>query len=101
LDAYLLKFPQYDRLIAIKPSGWTHTDAPGVCQLSKGVIISKKSKNITIYGLEYSEHSSFDELKNCIQTLRPEKIIPTVNVAKKESRDLMQSYFNEWMANRK
>ena len=49
-------------------------------------------------GLEYSEHSSFDELKNCISTLRPRKIIPHVNVAKKESRDKMQSYFNEWLS---
>lgn len=48
--------------------------------------------------MEYSEHSSFEELRNFIQTHRPRKIIPHVNVAKKECRDKMQSYFNEWLA---
>jgi hypothetical protein len=63
----------------------------------KGISIEKSTKNITIYGLEYSEHSSFDELKNFISKIKPRKIIPHVNVAKKESRDKMQSYFQQWL----
>ncbi|RNA12385.1 DNA cross-link repair 1A, partial [Brachionus plicatilis] len=95
LQNYLSKYPNYDNLLAIKPTGWTHKES----SLSDGLSIEKKYKNITIYGLEYSEHSSFDELKNFIKTVRPRKIIPHVNVAKKESRDKMQSYFNQWLYN--
>ncbi|CAF0851124.1 unnamed protein product [Brachionus calyciflorus] len=91
---YLAKYPSYENLIAIKPTGWTHKES----ELSDGLSIEKKSKNITIYGLEYSEHSSFEELRNFIKSVRPRKIIPHVNVAKKESRDKMQSYFNEWLS---
>jgi mRNA degradation ribonuclease J1/J2 len=61
---------------------------------------AKNESSLVIFqnhqGLEYSEHSSFEELKSCISTLKPRKIIPHVNVAKKETRDKMQSYFNEW-----
>jgi DNA cross-link repair 1A protein len=95
LTEHLDKFPAYNYLIAIKPTGWTHKEDASN-STNQGYSIEKKAKNVIIYGLEYSEHSSFDELKNCISTLKPRKIIPHVNVAKKEVRDKMQAYFNEW-----
>jgi hypothetical protein len=57
-----------------------------------------KKQNFTYdLGLEYSEHSSFDELRNFVKAFRPRKIIPTVSVARKENRDRMQAYFDEWL----
>ena len=51
-------------------------------------------------GIPYSEHSSFNELKACIQGLRPCKIIPTVNNSSAHERDKMQKMFREWLSER-
>lgn len=52
---------------------------------------------VTLYGIPYSEHSSFDELKWFVSTLKPFKIIPTVNIGSKDSRDQMQKHLKEWL----
>jgi len=53
---------------------------PGWSFQKKGVNV-RKDGNITIYGIPYSEHSSYDELRDCVRTLRPRKLVPTVNAA--------------------
>jgi DNA cross-link repair 1A protein len=95
LTSYLSKYKtKYDNLIAIKPTGWTHQRNNTInTNPNEGIKIVEETKNIKIYGLEYSEHSSFSELKTCVQTLKPRKIIPTVNVHdKKQSK-----YFDQWL----
>ena len=71
MDKYSLN---YNKVIGIKPTGWTTPRSTGG---SKHYSVELKSSNITVYGFPYSEHSSFDELKDFIQYLKPKRIIPT------------------------
>ncbi|XP_055805715.1 DNA cross-link repair protein SNM1 isoform X2 [Solanum dulcamara] len=85
---------QYTSMLAFRPTGWTYSETIGdnlnlIKPISKG--------NITIYGVPYSEHSNFTELQEFVQFLRPEKIIPTVNVGNAVNRGKMQSYFQQWL----
>ncbi len=52
--------------------------APGWSYQKKG-LQTRREGNVTIYGIPYSEHSSFAELRDCVKHLRPKRIIPTVN----------------------
>ena len=83
----------YSKLLAIKPTGWTFTK----CKNSE--LESLKidfEKNIILMEIPYSEHSSFSELKNFVEALKPNKIIPTVNVGNPNTRSIMNSYLNKW-----
>jgi len=88
------KESKYEHLLAIKPTGWTFTNNTN----SLDDIKPQTKGGISIYGLPYSEHSSFKELEWFIRTLKPYKIIPTVNIGSKPSRDQMQTYFNQWLS---
>ncbi|XP_070563103.1 uncharacterized protein [Ptychodera flava] len=94
LYAYLNKFKhKYDSVLAFKPTGWTHSER---CS-SLSEIKPTKSGVITVYGVPYSEHSSYSELKRFVQFLKPEKILPTVNNGNAQSRKKMEALFAEWM----
>ncbi|KAI4348406.1 hypothetical protein L6164_009133 [Bauhinia variegata] len=91
LKSYEEKFAA---VLAFRPTGWTFSEKIGnhlelIKPISKG--------NVTIYGVPYSEHSSFTELREFVQFLRPDKIIPTVNVWRAANREKMQSYFRGWL----
>lgn len=98
LERYLKTYMgHYTSVLAFRATGWTYSDTVG----NHLDLIRPNSKgSVTIYGVPYSEHSSFTELQEFIQFLRPERIIPTVNVGNAANRDKMQSYFREWLKGR-
>lgn len=94
LQDHLNKFSEnFDQVLAFKPTGWTYSDS---C-LSLLDIKPQTRGRITIYGIPYSEHSSYLEMKHFVQWLKPQKIIPTVNVGDWRARSLMEKHFRDWM----
>ncbi|XP_006002870.1 DNA cross-link repair 1A protein [Latimeria chalumnae] len=95
LNMHLNKFSgKYDQVLAFRPTGWTYS---GQCD-SVADTKPQTRGNITIYGIPYSEHSSYLEMKHFVQWVRPNKIIPTVNVGKWQARKAMEKLFSEWMS---
>lgn len=93
LQSHLKKFSgKYDEILAFRPTGWTHSDK----LTTMADVIPQTKGNISIYGIPYSEHSSYLEMKRFVQWLKPQKIIPTVNVGTWRSRSRMDKYFKEW-----
>ncbi|XP_042316408.1 DNA cross-link repair 1A protein [Sceloporus undulatus] len=93
LQSHLNKFSEkFDQILAFKPTGWTYSDR--CCSLSD--IQPQTRGKITIYGIPYSEHSSFLEMKRFVQWLKPQKIIPTVNVGNWKARNEMEKHFRDW-----
>nr|XP_025973246.1 DNA cross-link repair 1A protein isoform X1 [Dromaius novaehollandiae] len=94
LQDHLNKFSEnFDQVLAFKPTGWTYSDS---C-LSLVDIKPQTRGRITIYGIPYSEHSSYLEMKRFVQWLKPQKIIPTVNAGDWRARSLMEKRFRDWM----
>lgn len=99
----------FDSLIAFKPTGWTYKSSNSQTSDMKlaplSHIISPPSdrtlqlspyynyKNIKLFGVPYSEHSSFRELASFIASLEIFNIIPTVNINQLQS---MSNYFDKW-----
>jgi DNA cross-link repair 1A protein len=67
----------YDRIVGYRPTGWSMGTKP-----SATLVSSRYSGNLTIHGVPYSEHSSFPELVDCLECLKPQRIVPTVNASK-------------------
>ncbi|BFZ18369.1 hypothetical protein BsWGS_21407 [Bradybaena similaris] len=84
--------PKFKSVLALEPTGWSHSNG-----VSLENLCPKWSRNnVTLYGIPYSEHSSFQELKRFVQFLRPKKIIPTVNNGSPAARKKMEDIFSSW-----
>lgn len=95
LREYLSKYRGvFNEIIGLKPTGWEHSSSA-----SKNVFSLKPISQgpVTIYGVPYSEHSSFGELKKFVQFLKPKHITPTVNVENAQYRNQMVSHFKQWL----
>jgi mRNA degradation ribonuclease J1/J2 len=73
------------RGVIVRPTGWSFSKS------SKASVVHTRpsSHNVTIASAPYSEHSSYEEIKQCVKILRPKKIIPTVNAETEEQRRRM------------
>jgi len=91
----------YDRASGFRPTGWTHGGGRGAQKPKKpfsssssrndaggkgDIVTVRRSGPHAIYGVPYSEHSSFAELVDCLIALKPKKIVPTVSVSKGEEQ---------------
>ncbi|KAI9189047.1 DNA cross-link repair protein PSO2/SNM1 [Blastocladiella emersonii ATCC 22665] len=56
--------------------------------------------SVAMFGISYSEHSSFRELRHFVRGLRVQRIVPTVNVGSAESRAIMDKHLNQWQADK-
>lgn len=59
------------------------------------------STTVKIYGVPYSEHSSFRELAAFIASVDIQRIIPTVNMGNETSRERMAKFYNQWQEEKK
>ncbi|KAF1329787.1 DNA cross-link repair protein, partial [Globisporangium splendens] len=94
LQKHRLRFRE---IVAFRPTGWTFSKSNTSASIS--TCRTDASGAIRIYGIPYSEHSSFAELTEFVQVMNPHVIIPTVNCcteqqAKKQVDLLRQSAFH-------
>ena len=121
LDDYLKDyFPHFTRAVGFRPSGWNYrppnsrfTESPLVSTVlhsdnwkstysMKELVPQRGSTSrASCFGVPYSEHSSFRELTMFCTALRIEKVIPTVNVGSKKSRERMKGWCERWAAERR
>lgn len=71
LQRYLQPGSRWQQVVGFRPTGWSHRKAPGLQCWREGAT--------AVYGVPYSEHSSWTDLRACVAALRPRKIVPTVN----------------------
>ena len=106
----------YDRIVAFKPTGWSHTsktsktlDAqipnwlrPSLVEINSSIGNALKvtaindSGTVVLISFPYSEHSSYDELEMFVKGVRAKRIIPTVNMGTEAARTAMQRIFTQW-----
>ncbi|EIW79144.1 DRMBL-domain-containing protein [Coniophora puteana RWD-64-598 SS2] len=119
LKPYLQRFKStYSRVLGFRPTGWTYTPPSGSDMspsipaiISRGQAkvfncadlrpMQKSSFELQMYGVPYSEHSSFFELTCFALSCDWRKMIATVNVGKETSRAKMSKWVERWEAEKK
>ncbi|WWD04187.1 hypothetical protein V865_002254 [Kwoniella europaea PYCC6329] len=118
MQPYLARLhPHFDRVLAFRPTGWTYTPPAGTDMLPDVNTVIKRDqarwfsekdlkemrgscRTFQLFGVPYSEHSSFTEL-TCFALSIPGpeiKMIATVNVGNEKSRAKMKKWFEKWAA---
>ncbi|KAH8554165.1 DNA repair metallo-beta-lactamase-domain-containing protein [Umbelopsis sp. PMI_123] len=119
LSAYVKSLsPYFTSVLAFRPTGWTFKSSSAQTLdmssasleyitsnvpkfTAKSLRPSYSSPTVTIYGIPYSEHSSFRELASFIGSLDIKRIVPTVNVGSERSRQKMGNFFRKWETEKK
>ncbi|EPQ25743.1 uncharacterized protein PFL1_06610 [Pseudozyma flocculosa PF-1] len=109
----------FTHAIAFRPTGWTYKPPTGIDTVSPNLdrlIEWNQARNFgphgffptrdstpeyMIYGVPYSEHSSFFELTSFALSTRYDRIIATVNVGSHASRAKMSKWFDRWAAEKR
>ena len=105
----------FTHAVAFRPTGWTYKPPAGMDTVSPSLdrlIQWNQSRSFSwqnlyptrdstpdymIYGVPYSEHSSFFELTAFALCTKYDRIIATVNVGSPTSRAKMAKWFEKWM----
>ncbi|KAH7881772.1 DNA repair metallo-beta-lactamase-domain-containing protein [Phlebopus sp. FC_14] len=119
LKSYIQGFKGiFSRAVGFRPTGWTYSPPSGTdldpsvqSIISRGQSRSfsyadlrpmqKSTYNIQMFGVPYSEHSSFLELNCFAMSCQWGKMIATVNVGNESSRAKMVKWVERWEAERK
>lgn len=81
---------KFDRVVGFRPTGWSMSSK------SNGIVNSQTKGSFTVHGIPYSEHSSFNELVDCLDCLKPKRIIPTVSASKSQEQvDLLLHHLKQ------
>ena len=110
----------FSRVVAFRPTGWNYrppasrvTDNPSVNSVlysdswktpfSVDDIVPARGSNqeSMCFSVPYSEHSSFRDLTAFCCALRIGRIIPTVGVKSRSSREKMKSWIEKWEAEKR
>ena len=70
----------FDRVVGFRPTGWS------LSSKGSGLVKSSTKGSLTVHAVPYSEHSSFPELVDCLDCLKPRIIVPTVSVSKSQQQ---------------
>ncbi|CCF53304.1 hypothetical protein NDA11_005658 [Ustilago hordei] len=105
----------FTHAVAFRPTGWTYKPSAGMDTVSPSLdrlVQWNQSRSFgphnlfptrdstpdyMIYGVPYSEHSSFFELTAFALSTKYDRIIATVNVGNPTSRAKMAKWFEKWM----
>ena len=86
----------FDRVVGFRPTGWSLSSK----KKDSGSVVGTTTRgSLTVHSVPYSEHSSFPELVECLESLNPRRIIPTVSVSKSQQQiDLLLSAWRDKQA---
>ncbi|KAK9843634.1 hypothetical protein WJX81_000325 [Elliptochloris bilobata] len=65
---------RYNTIVAFRPCGWAHNTGRG--RTGRGR--RRQEGTLIIYQVPYSEHSSFEELRQAVAWLQPRRLVPSV-----------------------